>query len=55
MWPVHGASSLTLPVIAEFEAGAQDLIIIKQDPARRHAGAKALWRTALVWVGVEAR
>jgi DNA-binding transcriptional LysR family regulator len=52
---LHVACSLTLPLIAEFEAGAQDLIIIKQDPARRHAGAKALWREALVWVGAEAR
>ncbi len=31
-------------------AGKQDLIIVKQDAARRYAGAQPLWREQLVWV-----
>lgn len=31
-------------------AGKQDLIIVKQDAARRYAGAQPLWRQQLVWV-----
>jgi DNA-binding transcriptional LysR family regulator len=46
---LHVTCQLTLPLIAEFEAGEQDLIVIKQDPARPHPGAKTLWRERLVW------
>ena len=47
---LHVTCQLTLPLVEEFEAGAQDLIIVKQDPARRYAGARALWQERLVWV-----
>jgi DNA-binding transcriptional LysR family regulator len=42
---------LTLPLVEAFEAGELDLIVVKQDPARRYDGAKPLWRESLVWVG----
>jgi DNA-binding transcriptional LysR family regulator len=42
---------LTLRLIAQFEAGEHDLVIIKQDPNARHPGARPLWREQLVWVG----
>jgi len=44
---------LTLRLIAQFEAGEHDLIIIKQDPQALHAGAVPLWRERLVWVAAE--
>jgi DNA-binding transcriptional LysR family regulator len=47
---LHVTCKLTLPLIEEFEAGLQDLIVVKQDPARRHPGARPLWREPLVWV-----
>jgi DNA-binding transcriptional LysR family regulator len=47
---LHVSCQLTLPLIAEFEAGAHDLIVVKQDPARPCPGANALWREPLVWV-----
>jgi DNA-binding transcriptional LysR family regulator len=47
---LHVSCQLTLHLIAEFEAGAHDLIVVKQDPARPLPGAKALWREPLVWV-----
>ena len=46
---LHVTCQLTLPLIAEFEAGEQDLIVIKQDPAQPHPGARTLWRERLVW------
>jgi DNA-binding transcriptional LysR family regulator len=46
---LHVTCQLTLPLIAEFEAGEHDLIVIKQDPARLHPGARTLWRERLVW------
>ena len=42
---------LTLPLVEAFRAGELDLIVVKQDPARRYAGAKPLWQEDLVWVG----
>jgi DNA-binding transcriptional LysR family regulator len=42
---------LTLRLIQGFEQGRFDLIIIKQEPDRRHSGAQPLWREKLVWVG----
>jgi DNA-binding transcriptional LysR family regulator len=54
---LHVTCKLTLELIGEFEAGAQDLIVVKQDPGRRHPGARPLWRESLVWVaapGMEA-
>jgi DNA-binding transcriptional LysR family regulator len=45
---------LTLPLIAEFEAGAQDVVIVKQDPTAPQRGARPLWRERLVWVAAPA-
>jgi DNA-binding transcriptional LysR family regulator len=47
---LHVTCQLTLPLVEEFEAGEQDLIIVKQDPAQRYAAARPLWRERLVWV-----
>ena len=47
---LHVTCQLTLPLIAEFEAGSQDLVIVKQDPSLPLAGARPLWRERLVWV-----
>jgi DNA-binding transcriptional LysR family regulator len=52
---LHVSCKLTLTLIEEFLAGAQDLIIVKQDPARRQPGSTALWRESLVWVGAPDR
>ncbi|HSF64344.1 MAG TPA: LysR family transcriptional regulator [Paracoccaceae bacterium] len=48
---LHVSCQLTLPLVEEFEAGAQDLIIVKQDPGQPWPGARPLWRERLVWVG----
>ncbi|MFN8831335.1 MAG: LysR family transcriptional regulator [Labrys sp. (in: a-proteobacteria)] len=47
---LHVSCDLTLRLIAQFEAGEHDLVIIKQDPATPHKGARILWREQLVWV-----
>ncbi|AWB47571.1 LysR family transcriptional regulator [Gemmobacter aquarius] len=47
---LHVTCQLTLPLVEEFEAGEQDLIIVKQDPERRYAASRPLWRERLVWV-----
>ncbi|MCZ8102292.1 MAG: LysR family transcriptional regulator [Burkholderiales bacterium] len=47
---LHVSCDLTLRLLDQFETGEQDLIIIKQDPAARHPGARVLWREELVWV-----
>lgn len=48
---LHVTCQLTLPLVEEFEAGGQDLIVVKQDPSRPYTGARPLWRERLVWVG----
>lgn len=47
---LHVTCQLTLPLVEDFEAGAQDLIIVKQDPERRYTSSRPLWRERLVWV-----
>ncbi|CAN1550627.1 LysR Transcriptional regulator [Sphingomonadaceae bacterium] len=47
---LHVTCQLTLPLVEEFEAGEQDLIIVKQDPERRYSASRPLWRERLVWV-----
>jgi DNA-binding transcriptional LysR family regulator len=47
---LHVTCKLTLELIAEFEAGLHDLIVIKQDPGQPHARTRPLWRESLVWV-----
>jgi DNA-binding transcriptional LysR family regulator len=47
---LHVTCKLTLTLIEEFDAGLQDLIVVKQDPGLRHPGARPLWRERLVWV-----
>jgi DNA-binding transcriptional LysR family regulator len=42
---------LTLPLIEAFEAGALDVVVVKEDPGARTPGARVLWREELVWVG----
>ncbi len=48
---LHVSCALTLTLIAEFEAGGHDLVIVKQPMGAHHPGARALWREQLVWVG----
>jgi DNA-binding transcriptional LysR family regulator len=48
---LHVSCALTLQLIAEFEAGQHDLVIVKQAPGQLHPGARPLWRETLVWVG----
>lgn len=50
---LHVTCQLTLPLIAEFDAGEQDLIVVKQDPGRPYPGARTLWRERLVWVAAQ--
>jgi DNA-binding transcriptional LysR family regulator len=47
---LHVTCQLTLPLVEEFKARRQDLIIVKQDPTRRYSGSRALWTERLVWV-----
>ncbi|MBP0466652.1 LysR family transcriptional regulator [Roseomonas sp. PWR1] len=47
------ACELTRRLVEGIEAGAYDLVVIKQAPGRLHPGARAVWREALVWVGAE--
>lgn len=47
---LHVSCQLTLPLIAEFEAGHHDLIVINQYTNTPGNGAKMLWRERLVWV-----
>ena len=47
------ACELTLRLIEGIEAGAYDLVVIKQSPGRIHPGARPIWREGLVWVGAE--
>ena len=42
---------LTLTLIEGFDRDELDLVVIKQDPGRRHPGARPLWGEKLVWVG----
>jgi len=49
---LHVSCQLTLLLMDEFEAGQQDLVILKQDPAQRYPGTRPLWRKRLVWVSV---
>lgn len=48
---LHVTCDLTLRLIEQQQAGALDLIIIKQHPDAPALGAQPLWREALVWVG----
>lgn len=50
---LHVTCQLTLPLVAEFQAGQHDLIVVKQDPARPYAGAQRLWGEDLVWAGAQ--
>ena len=47
---LHVSCDLTLRLVAQFEAGEHDLVIVKQDPADPIADAQPLWREELVWV-----
>ncbi len=47
---LHVSCQLTLPLVAEFMVGGQDLVVVKQDPARPYPDARTLWRERLVWV-----
>ena len=50
---LHVTCDLTLRLVAQFEAGEHDLVIVKQDPADPIDGAEPLWREDLVWVAPE--
>jgi DNA-binding transcriptional LysR family regulator len=47
---LHVTCDLTLPLLAAFEAGELDLVVIKQDPRRALPEARPLRREELVWV-----
>ncbi|WP_448581588.1 LysR family transcriptional regulator [Thermaurantiacus sp.] len=49
---LHVRCDLTLHLVEQFETGAFDLILIKQDPERVLPGARLLRREPLAWVGV---
>jgi DNA-binding transcriptional LysR family regulator len=51
---LHVTCQLTLPLVEEFEARRQDMIIVKQDPTRPYAGSRPLWKERLVWVATPA-
>lgn len=51
----HVRCDLTLHLIEQFEAGAHDLVLIKQDPERILPGARMLRRETLAWVGTDAQ
>lgn len=46
---LHVTCDLTLPLVAGFEAGAQEVIVVKQDPGSPFAAARPLWREPLIW------
>lgn len=48
---LHVRCDLTLHLVEQFEAGAFDLILIKQDPQRVMPGALLLRHEPLAWVG----
>ncbi|WP_448584954.1 LysR family transcriptional regulator [Thermaurantiacus sp.] len=48
---LHVRCDLTLHLVEQFEAGAFDLILIKQDPQRILPGARLLRHEPLAWVG----
>lgn len=52
---LHVRCDLTLHLVEQFETGAFDLILIKQDPERVMPGARLLRHEPLAWVGREAR
>ena len=49
---LHVRCDLTLHLLEQFEAGAFDLILIKQDPQRVMPGALLLRHEPLAWVGL---
>jgi DNA-binding transcriptional LysR family regulator len=51
---LHVRCDLTLHLVEQFETGAFDLILIKQDPERVMPGARVLRHEPLAWVGREA-
>lgn len=52
---LHVRCDLTLHLVEQFETGAFDLILIKQDPERILPGARPLRRESLCWVGSKDR
>jgi DNA-binding transcriptional LysR family regulator len=48
---LHVRCDLTLHLVEQFEAGAFDLILIKQDPERVLPGARLLRQERLAWAG----
>lgn len=48
---LHVRCDLTLHLTQQFEEGAFDLVLIKQDPERVMAGARVLRREELCWIG----
>jgi DNA-binding transcriptional LysR family regulator len=50
---LHVTCDLTLRLAEGLEAGTQDLIVVKQDPAEPWPGSRPLWRERPVFVGRE--
>lgn len=49
---LHVRCDLTLHLVEQFEAGAFDLVLVKQDPERLLPGARPLRQERLTWVGL---
>ena len=48
---LHVTCQLTLPLYKDWQAGGQDVIVVKQDPRRPFLGAQPLWRERVIWAG----
>lgn len=48
---LHVTCQLTLPLYEDWQAGGQDVIVVKQDPRRPFPGSLALWRERVIWAG----
>lgn len=46
---LHVTCQLTLPLFEDWQAGGQDVIVVKQDPRRPFPAAVPLWRESVIW------
>jgi DNA-binding transcriptional LysR family regulator len=50
---LHVTCQLTLTLFQDWQAGGQDVIVVKQDPRRPFPGATPLWQERVVWAARE--